>query len=178
MRKSLAMLLCWALFPLTAWSALGIGDFTLGMSRQQVLDTLKPYFAQVNREYNLSYSVPMPYYRALEPNHPYSLGDVPIYVVGAYFDDADRLKQLSISFNTTDVERVKRQVPLMQKAQLVPDTDGRHEVFLTDGELIYRVSNVFDWTTVEIADKATSALNIETRAHYDKIDRARRAKSK
>ncbi|MFF7708896.1 hypothetical protein [Pseudomonas sp. NPDC007930] len=172
MRKIFSVLLCCALFPLPAWSALAIGDFTLGMPRQQVMEVLNRYFPKVEQQYNLAYAAPMPYYRALEPNRPYLLGDVPIYLVGAYFDEADRLKQLSISFNVTDVERIKPLVPLMRDARLVPGTDGRHEVLVADGELTYSVSHVFDWTTVEIADKATSALNIPMRAHLDERIRA------
>lgn len=157
---------------MTAWSALGIGDFTLGMPRPQVLDILKRYFPTVELEHNLTYPVPMPYYRALEPSRPYSLADVPIYVVEAYFDKNDRLKQLSISFNITDPERLKPLVPLMRQAREVPGTNGRHEVMVDEGELTYSVSKSFDWTTVEIADKAASAVNVPVRAHVDQQIRA------
>ncbi len=174
MLKSCLICVCFALFPLTAWSALGIGDFTLGMPRSQVMDILQRYFPKVERESDLSYAVPMPYYRALEPSRRYFLGDVPIYVVGAYFDDDDRLKQLSIAFNITDPERLKLLIPLMREARLVPDTDGRHEVMVADGELVYWVSRMFEWTTVEIADKATSKVNIAKRLHVDEQIRAAR----
>ena len=167
MFKSGLMCICCALFPLTAWSALGIGDFTLGMPRSQVIEILQRYFPKVELERDLSYSVPMPYYRALEPSRPYLLGDVPIYVVGAYFDEADRLKQLSVSFNITDPERLKSLIPLMRDARLVPDTNGRYEVLVEQGELTYSVSRAFDWTTVEVADNAASKVNIPMRKHRD-----------
>lgn len=166
-RKSLLVFFCCVFFATPAWSALGIGDFTLGMPRQQVMDILKLYFPKVEQEYNLAYSVPMPYYRALEPSKPYLLGDVPIYVVEAYFNEADRLKQLSISFDTPDPERIKPLIPLMREARLVPDASGRHEVMFAEGELTYRVVNWFEWTTVEIADKPSSTLNIPMRARVD-----------
>jgi hypothetical protein len=49
---------------LNSWAQLGIGDFTLGMPRQQVMDILHRHFPSVELEHNLSYPVPMPYYRA------------------------------------------------------------------------------------------------------------------
>lgn len=174
MLKSWLICICCALFPLTAWSALGIGDFTLGMPRSQVMDILQRYFPKVELERNLSYSVPMPYYRALEPSRPYQLGDVPIYVVEAYFDEADRLKQLNIAFNITDPERLKPLIPLMREARLVPDTNGRYEAMIKEGELTYWVSRIFEWTTVEIADKAASKVNIPMRMHRDQQIRAAR----
>ena len=174
MLKPWLICICCTLFPLTAWSALGIGDFTLGMPRSQVMDILQRYFPKVELERDLSYTVPMPYYRALEPSRPYQLGDVPIYVVEAYFDEADRLKQLNIAFNITDPERLKPLIPLMREARLVPDTNGRYEVMVEEGELTYWVSRMFEWTTVEIADKAASKVNLPMRFHVDQQIRATR----
>ncbi|WP_237150994.1 hypothetical protein [Pseudomonas sp. ADAK13] len=177
MRKLWAVFFCCALFPLTAWSAMGIGDFTLGMPRQQVIEILQRHFPAVTLEKNMLFEPPMPYYRALEPNRAYNLGDVPIYVVRAYFDGADRLSQLGISFNTTDAERVKTLVPLMRQAHLAPGTDeGRYEALFDDGELTYSVNNFYEWTTVEIADKRMSDLNIRMRAHDDQFARSVREK--
>lgn len=168
MRKSLLVFLCCALFPMSAWSALSIGDFTLGMPRAQVMEILHRYFPKVELEYNLLYPVPMPYYRALEPSKPYLLGDVPIFEVGAYFDDADRLKQIRITFDITDPERLKPLIPLMRAARPVIDgANDRHEVMVDDGELTFSVSKAWEWTTLEIADKAASKVNIPMRAHLD-----------
>jgi hypothetical protein len=173
MRKSLLLFLCCALFPMSAWSALSIGDFTLGMPRAQVMEILHRYFPRVEQEHNHLYPVPMPYYRALEPTKPYLLGDVPIYVVEVYFDDTDRLKQLNIAFDITDPECLKPLIPLMREARPIPGgTNDRHEVMLDDGELTYDVSKVWDWTTVGIADKAASKVNIPMRAHLDQVMKA------
>ncbi|MEX2900418.1 MULTISPECIES: hypothetical protein [Pseudomonas] len=172
MRTSWLWLICCALFPLNSWAQLGIGDFTLGMPRQQVMDILHRHFPSVELEHNLSYPVPMPYYRAREPSRPYLLKDVPIHTVAAYFDEADRLKQLSINFDITDPERIKALIPLMHEARLAPDTQGRHELFNSDGELTYYVSQPYGWTVVEIADRAASKVNIPMRAHVDQQVRA------
>lgn len=168
MRRALAVFFSCVLFPLTAWSDLSIGDFTLGAPNQAVIETLQQQFSKVDFINGSHYQIPAQFYKATEPTHRYSLGDVPISSVQATFNESGGLKQLQVTLETTDAERVKQLIPLMSQAQLVPESTGRYEAFVEDGELIYWVSNIWGWTVVTIADKDTSPGNIQARAHSDK----------
>lgn len=167
MRSTLALLLVCLLAPASAWSALEIGDFTLGMPQQAVVETLGKHFSTVDLVDGAYYQVPSRYYQAQEPTGGYNLDGVPISRVQATFNEAGKLKQVSVTLDTTDLERVHRVIPLTQKAREVPDTSGRLEAILEEGELVYYISDIWDWTVITIADKATSASNIQARARSD-----------
>lgn len=167
MRTTVPLLLALLLAPTCAWSALEIGDFTLGMPQQAVLETLGRHFSKVDLESGSFYQVPSRYYLAQEPVGDYNLAGAPIKEVKATFNEAGKLKQVAVTLKTIDQELVHRVIPLTRQAREVPETSGRREAYLEDGELVYYSTAIWKWTVVTIADKATSASNIQARARSD-----------
>ena len=167
MKRTLPLLFACAIFPLQAWSALEVGQFTLGMPKPQVLAILQQQFGEVEQFTGYHYQVPTEFYQGAGPKGDLNLGGIPISQVQAAFNDADQLRQVEVRLDTTDEARVQQLLPMTKSAKLVPDTGGRLEAFSADGELVYWVSKSWDWTVVTIADKASSANNIKARAKSD-----------
>ncbi|CAK9889878.1 hypothetical protein PS652_02711 [Pseudomonas fluorescens] len=179
MPRMLTLLLCCALFPTSAWSALSLGEFTLGMPRAQVVEVMKRHYTRVWLINGVHYEMPRQYYQAVDPLpgvEPYKLGDVQISRIEAAFDKDGRLRQVSLSLETTDGERAMQLVPLMRQAKEAPNSSGRHDLLLEDGELTYWTSAFWEWTVINIADKPTSLENIPARARSDENQRAKAAK--
>lgn len=167
MRRTLPLLTALLLAPATAWPALQIGEFTLGMPKHVVVETLGKHFSTVELVSGSHYQVTSLYYQAKAPTDNYRLKGAPIQEVQATFNEAGELKQLQVSLATTDPAFVHQVIPLTQQANEVPDTSGRYEAMFEDGELVYYISNLSDTAVVTIADKATSAENIQARARSD-----------
>jgi len=167
MKRTLPLLFACAIFPLQAWSALEVGQFTLGMPKAQVLAILQQQFGEVEHFTGYHYQVPTEFYQGTNPKGDYSLGGVPVSQVKASFNDADQLRQVEVRLDTTDEARVQQLLPMTKQAKRVPNTGGRLEAFSAEGELVYWVSKDWDWTVVTIADKASSAGNIKARAKSD-----------
>ena len=167
MKRTLPLLFACAMFPLQAWSALEIGQFTLGMPKPQVLAILQQQFGEVEHFTGYHYQVPTEFYKGAGPKGDLNLGGIPISQVQAAFNEADQLRQVQVRLDTTDEARVQQLLPMTRDAKPVPDTGGRLEAFSADGELVYWVSRNWDRTGVTIADKASSEDNIKARAKSD-----------
>ncbi|WP_254912495.1 UPF0183 family protein [Pseudomonas putida] len=167
MKRTVPLVFACAIFPLQAWSALEVGEFTLGMPKPQALAILQQQFGKVEHLAGWHYQVPTDFFQAENPKGNYSLGGIPISQVKATFNEADQLRQVEVRLETTDEARVQQLVPMTKQAREVPNTKGRLEAFSADGELVYWVSKSWDWTVVTIADKASSEKNIKARAKSD-----------
>ncbi|WEK29361.1 MAG: hypothetical protein P0Y58_20985 [Candidatus Pseudomonas phytovorans] len=167
MKRTLPLLFACAVFPLQAWSALEVGEFTLGMPKSQALAILQQQFGELEHFTGYHYQVPTEFYQGAKPKGDYNLGGIAISQVKAVFNEADQLRQVEVQLDTTDEARVQQLLPMTKDARPVPDS-GRLEAFSADGELVYWVSKDWDWTVVTIADKASSVDNIKARAESDK----------
>ena len=168
MKRTLPLLFACAIFPLQAWSALEVGEFKLGMPKSQALAILQHQFGEVEHFTGYHYQVPTEFYQGAKPKADYNLGGLAISQVKAVFNEADQLRQVEVRLDTTDEARIQQLLPMTKDARPVPDSGGRLEAFSADGELVYWVSQNWDWTVVTIADKASSAGNITARAESDK----------
>jgi len=167
MKRTLPLLFACAIFPLQAWSALEVGQFTLGMPKPQVLAILQQQFGEVEQFTGYHYQVPTEFFQGAGPKGNYNLGGIPVSKVKASFNEADQLRQVQVQLDTTDEARVQQLLPMTKDAKRVPRSGGRLEAFSADGELVYWVSKDWGWTVVTIADKASSANNIKARAKSD-----------
>ncbi|MEN5227263.1 MULTISPECIES: hypothetical protein [Pseudomonas] len=167
MKRTLPLVFACALFPLQAWSALEVGQFTLGMPKPQALAILQQQFDEVEHFTGYHYQVPTEFFQGNDPKGNYNLGGIAITQVKASFNEADQLRQLEVRLASTDEARVQQLLPMTRQAKPVPNSGGRLEAFSADGELVYWVSKDRDWTVVTIADKASSDQNIKARAKSD-----------
>ncbi|WP_296230147.1 hypothetical protein [Pseudomonas sp. UBA4617] len=167
MKRTLPLLFACALFPLQAWSALEIGQFTLGMPKPQALAILQQQFGEVEQLTGYHYQVPTEFVQGRKPKGDFNLGGIPITQVKASFNDTDQLRQLELRLASTDEARVQQLLPMARQAKPVPNSGGRLEAFSADGEMVYWVSRDRGWTVVTIADMASSEQNIKARAKSD-----------
>ena len=168
MKRTLPLVFACALFPLQAWSALEVGQFTLGMPKPQAMAILQQQFGEVEHFTGYHYQVPTEFFQGNDPKGNYNLGGIAITQVKASFNEADQLRQVEVRLASTDEARVQQLLPMTRQAKPVPNSGGRLEAFSADGELVYWVSKDRDWTVVTIADKASSEKNIKARAESDK----------
>ncbi|WP_336334820.1 hypothetical protein [Pseudomonas putida] len=167
MKRTLPLLFACAIFPLQAWSALEVGEFTLGMPKPQAMAILQQQFGEVEQVNGYHYQVPTEFFQGTSPKADYNLGGIPITQVKASFNEAEQLHQVEVRLGTTDEARVQQLLPMTKQAKPVPNSGGRLEAFSADGELVYWVSKDRNWTVVTIADKASSAKNVKARAKSD-----------
>ncbi|MGY4523238.1 hypothetical protein [Pseudomonas sp. TE21394] len=167
MKRTLPLLFACALFPLQAWSALEVGQFTLGMPKPQTMAILQQQFGEVEQLTGYHYQVPTEFVQGRNPKGDFNLGGIPITQVKASFNETDQLRQLELRLASTDEARVQQLLPMTRQAKPVPNSGGRLEAFSADGELVYWVSRDRGWTVVTIADLASSAQNIKARAKSD-----------
>ena len=167
MKRTLPLVFACALFPLQAWSALEVGQFTLGMPKPQAMAILQQQFGEVEHFTGYHYQVPTEFFQGRNPKGDYNLSGIAITQVKASFNEADQLRQVEVRLASTDEARVQQLLPMTRQAKPVPNSGGRLEAFSPDGELVYWVSKDWDWTVVTIADKASSVKNIKARAKSD-----------
>lgn len=167
MKRTLPLVFACALFPLQAWSALEVGQFTLGMPKPQAMAILQQQFGEVEHFTGYHYQMPTEFFQGRNPKGNYNLGGIAITQVKASFNQADQLRQVEVRLASTDEARVRQLLPMTRQAKPVPNSGGRLEAFSTDGELVYWVSKDREWTVVTIADKASSEKNIKARAESD-----------
>lgn len=167
MKRTLPLLFACALFPLQAWSALEVGQFTLGMPKPQTLAILQQQFGEVEQLTGYHYQVPTEFVQGRNPKGDFNLGGIPITQVKASFNETDQLRQVELRLASTDEARLQQLLPMTQQAKPVPNSGGRLEAFSADGELVYWVSRDRGWTVVTVADKASSEQNIKARAKSD-----------
>lgn len=167
MKRTLSLAFACALFPLQAWSALEVGQFTLGMPKPQAVAILQQQFGEVKQFTGYHYQVPTEFFQGRNPKGNYNLGGIAITQVKASFNEADQLRQVEVRLASTDEARVQQLLPMARQARPVPNSGGRLEAFSGEGELVYWVSKDRDWTVVTIADKASSDQNIKARAKSD-----------
>nr|WP_225777079.1 hypothetical protein [Pseudomonas sp. Marseille-Q3773] len=167
MKRTLPLLFACALFPLQAWSALEVGQFTLGMPKPQIMAILQQQFSEVEQLTGYHYQVPTEFVQGRNPKGDFNLGGIPITQVKASFNETDQLRQVELRLASTDEARVQQLLPMTRQAKPVPNSGGRLEAFSADGELVYWVSRDRGWTVVTIADKASSEQNIKARAKSD-----------
>lgn len=167
MKRTLPLLFACALFPLQAWSALQVGQFTLGMPKPQTMAILQQQFGEVEQLTGYHYQVPTEFVQGRKPKGDFNLGGIPITQVKASFNEADQLRQVELRLASTDEARVQQLLPMTRQAKPVPNSGGRLEAFSADGELVYWVSRDRGWTVVTIADKASSEQNVKARARSD-----------
>lgn len=167
MKRILPLLFACALFPLQAWSALEVGQFTLGMPKPQIMAILQQQFSEVEQLTGYHYQVPTEFVQGRNPKGDFNLGGIPITQVKASFNETDQLRQVELRLASTDEARVQQLLPMTRQAKPVPNSGGRLEAFSADGELVYWVSRDRGWTVVTIADKASSEQNIKARAKSD-----------
>lgn len=167
MKRTLPLVFACALFPLQAWSALEVGQFTLGMPKPQAMAILQQQFGEVEHFTGYHYQVPTEFFQGSNPKGDFNLGGIAITQVKASFNEADQLRQVEVRLASTDEARVQQLLPMTRQAKPVPNSGGRLEAFSADGELVYWVSRDRDWTVVTIADKASSDQNVKARAKSD-----------
>ncbi|QJQ20029.1 hypothetical protein HG549_08800 [Pseudomonas sp. SK] len=167
MKRTLPLLFACALFPLPAWSALEVGQFTLGMPKPQTMAILQQQFSEVEQVTGYHYQVPTEFVQGRNPKGDFNLGGIPITQVKATFNETDQLRQVELRLASTDEAQVQQLLPMARQAKPVPNSGGRLEAFSADGELVYWVSRDRGWTVVTIADLASSAQNIKARAKSD-----------
>jgi len=167
MKRTLPLLFACALFPLQAWSALEVGQFTLGMPKPQAMAILQQQFGEVEQLTGYHYQVPTEFVQGRNPKGDFNLGGIPITQVKASFNETDQLRQVELRLASTDEARVQQLLPMTRQAKPVPNSGGRLEAFSADGELVYWVSRDRGWTVVTIADKASSEQNVRARAKSD-----------
>ncbi|WP_144171945.1 hypothetical protein [Pseudomonas sp. Kh13] len=167
MKRTLPLVFACALFPLQAWSALEVGQFTLGMPKPQAMAILQQQFGEVEHFTGYHYQMPTEFFQGRNPKGNYNLGGIAITQVKASFNQADQLRQVEVRLASTDEARVQQLLPMTRQAKPVPNSGGRLEAFSADGELVYWVSKDREWTVVTIADKASSEKNIKARAESD-----------
>ena len=167
MKRTLPLVFACALFPLQAWSALEVGQFTLGMPKPQVLAILQQQFGEVEHFTGYHYQVPTEFFQGSNPKGDYNLGGIAITQVKASFNEADQLRQVEVRLASTDEARVQQLLPMTRQAKPVPNSGGRLEAFSAEGELVYWVAKDRDWTVVTIADKASSDQNVKARTKSD-----------
>lgn len=167
MKRTLPLLFACALFPLQAWSALEVGQFTLGMPKPQTLAILQQQFGEVEQLTGYHYQVPTEFVQGRNPKGDFNLGGIPITQVKASFNETDQLRQVELRLASTDEARLQQLLPMTRQAKPVPNSGGRLEAFSADGELVYWVSRDRGWTVVTVADKASSEQNIKARAKSD-----------
>jgi len=167
MKRTLPLLFACALFPLQAWSALEVGQFTLGMPKPQTLAILQQQFGEVEQLTGYHYQVPTEFVQGRNPKGDFNLGGIPITQVKASFNETDQLRQVELRLASTDEARLQQLLPMTRQAKPVPNSGGRLEAVSADGELVYWVSRDRGWTVVTVADKASSEQNIKARAKSD-----------
>lgn len=167
MKRTLPLLFACALFPLPAWSALEVGQFTLGMPKPQTMAILQQQFSEVEQVTGYHYQVPTEFVQGRNPKGDFNLGGIPITQVKASFNETDQLRQVELRLASTDEAQVQQLLPMARQAKPVPNSGGRLEAFSADGELVYWVSRDRGWTVVTIADQASSEQNIKARAKSD-----------
>ncbi len=167
MKRTLPLLFACALFPLQAWSALEVGQFTLGMPKPQTMAILQQQFSEVEQLTGYHYQVPTEFVQGRNPKGDFNLGGIPITQVKASFNETDQLRQVELRLASTDEAQVQQLLPMARQAKPVPNSGGRLEAFSADGELVYWVSRDRGWTVVTIADQASSEQNIKARAKSD-----------
>ncbi|MGS7254196.1 hypothetical protein ACQ7NP_24075 [Pseudomonas anuradhapurensis] len=167
MKRTLPLLFACALFPLQAWSALEVGQFTLGMPKPQTMAILQQQFSEVEQVTGYHYQVPTEFVQGRNPKGDFNLGGIPITQVKATFNETDQLRQVELRLASTDEAQVQQLLPMARQAKPVPNSGGRLEAFSADGELVYWVSRDRGWTVVTIADQASSEQNIKARAKSD-----------
>ncbi|KIC81359.1 hypothetical protein [Pseudomonas sp. C5pp] len=167
MKRTLPLVFACALFPLQAWSALEVGQFTLGMPKPQAMAILQQQFGEVEHFTGYHYQVPTEFFQGSNPKGDFNLGGIAITQVKASFNEADQLRQVEVRLASTDEARVQQLLPMTRQAKPVPNSGGRLEAFSADGELVYWVAKDRDWTVVTIADKASSDHNVKARAKSD-----------
>ncbi|QXI49550.1 MULTISPECIES: hypothetical protein [Pseudomonas] len=167
MKRTLPLLFACALFPLQAWSALEVGQFTLGMPKPQTMAILQQQFSEVEQVTGYHYQVPTEFVQGRNPKGDFNLGGIPITQVKATFNETDQLRQVELRLASTDEAQVQQLLPMARQAKPVPNSGGRLEAFSADGELVYWVSKDRGWTVVTIADQASSEQNIKARAKSD-----------
>ena len=167
MKRTLPLVFACALFPLQAWSALEVGQFTLGMPKPQAMAILQQQFGEVEHFTGYHYQVPTEFFQGSNPKGDYNLGGIAITKVKASFNEADQLRQVEVRLASTDEARVQQLLPMTRQAKPVPNSGGRLEAFSAEGELVYWVAKDRDWTVVTIADKASSDQNVKARAKSD-----------
>jgi len=167
MKRTLPLLFACALFPLQAWSALEVGQFTLGMPKPQAMAILQQQFGEVEQLTGYHYQVPTEFVQGRNPKGDFNLGGIPITQVKASFNETDQLRQVELRLASTDEARLQQLLPMTRQAKPVPNSGGRLEAFSADGELVYWVARDRGWTVVTIADQASSEQNIKARAKSD-----------
>lgn len=167
MKRTLPLLFACALFPLPAWSALEVGQFTLGMPKPQTMAILQQQFSEVEQVTGYHYQVPTEFVQGRNPKGDFNLGGIPITQVKATFNETDQLRQVELRLASTDEAQVQQLLPMARQAKPVPNSGGRLEAFSAGGELVYWVSRDRGWTVVTIADQASSEQNIKARAKSD-----------
>ncbi len=136
MKRTLPLLFACALFPLQAWSALEVGQFTLGMPKPQAMAILQQQFGEVEQLTGYHYQVPTEFVQGRNPKGDFNLGGIPITQVKASFNETDQLRQVELRLASTDEARLQQLLPMTRQAKPVPNSGGRLEAFSADGELV------------------------------------------
>jgi hypothetical protein len=163
MNKTFLTIFLFVLSPSVAWSAITIGDFTLGSPKKEVIQLLKNHFSSVSEINGSRYQVIKRFTTATQPVNAYKLGDTSIREINVFFTNDDLLKQVEIKINTTRIEDVKKLIPQVERATVEPTFGNSWEIFSDDGEITYWVSDLSDSGQISFADKPTSTENIKER---------------
>ena len=151
----------------SAWPALRIGDFLLGTPKDEIILILEQRFQLVTPTTGSRYQVPVQFYSAKSPIKEYLLGSINISKVDVFFNEKNHLNQVELTLETTDLDKVRKLIPEVEKSRLEPIFKDRWEIFLNEGEIIYYVGTLSGTTKISIADNPTSKINIASRGQSD-----------
>ena len=160
MRLALLMTLTCAMLPTaSAHPQVLLGDFRLGTPKQEVLADLAERFAEIEVVRAERYQVLREFYRASAPKPPCKSESARLSVVDVYFDAMDRLVQVDLVVETTDLNRVRALVPDGDKAKPEGSFGDMWEIIRDDGDIVFYVSELSGRSNISLAEKQQSAVN-------------------